>query len=294
MAFWMKKKIKLLIISTLLIINLSSSAYAIPVGPIKNLFLELIEKVPTFFDDLFKRGKNADEVITNNTSKNLDDMKLTLREQKIIFKKVSKETHNFHLDETLNKSNIEIGLKHGVRVAKVGVKKAGKISENLIDLFDFDYFIDEKEFLISPYILASWTGKIYRISNYFNKPKLDDKMLLVCKNENEIFYFTIILNNKDDINRAYLTNYKFIKTFTKNFTKQELLVLYDEDDLKIMSTKPLAINEYPTDYFIIHKNQFFKHTLYADPNIIIEANKNIRFEKNFTDKCYKAIKNGLM
>ena len=146
MTFWMKKKIKVLIITTLLIFNLSGSANAIPVGPIKNLFLELIEKIPTFFDDLFKRGKNADEVITNNTSKNLDDMKLTLREQKIIFKKVSKETHNFHLDETLNKSNIEIGLKHGVRVAKVGVKKTGKISENLIDYLILITLLMKKNF----------------------------------------------------------------------------------------------------------------------------------------------------
>ena len=119
------------------------------------------------------------------------------------------------------------------------LKKVGENSDNLIDLFDFDFLTDDKEFLLSPYILKFWTGRVYQASKYFNKPKLDDKMLLVCKNDNEIFYFTILLNNKDDINRAYLTNYKFIKTYTKKFPRQELLVLHDEDKLKIMSTKPL-------------------------------------------------------
>ena len=78
------------------------------------------------------------------------------------------------------------------------------------------------------------------------------------------------------------------------FSRQELLVLYDENELKIMSTKPLALNEYPTDYFVIHKNRFFKHSGYSEPKIIIEENNKSRFEKNFTDKCYKAIKNALL
>ena len=238
--------------------------------------------------------KFSADVINNNASKGLDEMKLTLKEQKIIFNKISRDTHNFHLNETLNKSNIEIGFKHGVRVAKIGSKKVGKFSENLIDLFDFDYFINEKEFLISPFILTNWTGKIYRNSEYFNKPSFDERMLLVCKDNNEIFYFTIIFNKEDDINRAYLTNHKHIKTFTKDFSRQELLVLYDENELKIMSTKPLALNEYPSDYFVIHKNRFFKHSGYSEPKIIIEENNKSRFEKNFTDKCYKAIKNALL
>ena len=118
-------------------------------------------------------------------------------------------------------------------------------------------------------------------------------MLLVCKNTNEIFYFTIILNNKNDINRAYLTNYKFIKTYTREFPKQELLVLYDENPLKVMSTKPFTSDAYPTDYFIIHDNQFFVHDRYNDPGKIINANKNIQFKENIKDKCYKAKRDGL-
>lgn len=290
----MFKKIKIILFLSIFLVNLPISAQAIPIGPIKNLFIEIFEKAPTFFDDLFKGGKKADDVLTNNTSKNLDELGLAIKDQEILFKKVSKETHNFHLEETLNKSNKEIGLKHGVKVAKLGVKKAGKYSDNLIDLFDFDYLADDKEFLISPYILKSWTGRIYQASKYFNKPKLENKMLLVCKNDNEIFYFTILLNNKEDINRAYLTNHTFIKTYTKRFPRQELLVLYDVDKLKIMSTKPYTPDVYPSDYFIIYKNQFFNHTKYGDPKKIIDNSKKIRLQKNFANKCYKSKKNGII
>lgn len=285
----MKKKINFFLVILIFTTCIFGNAYA---GKVK-LFKEFIEEIPSFFDDLFKGGKNvADEAAMNVPTKNIEKIKTKL-DQEIIFNKVTKDTHNFHLDQALNKSNVEIGLNHGVTVAKIGTKKVGKFSDNLFDLFDFNFSAEEKDFITSPYIQKSWTGKIYQSSEYFSKPKINKKLLLVCKNANEIFYFTIILNNENDINRAYLTNYKFIKTYTREFTKQELLVLYDENPLKVMSTKPLASNEHPIDYFVIHDNQFFVHDRYNDPMKIINANKNIKFKKNINDKCYKAKRDGL-
>ena len=285
----MKKKINFFLIILFFTTCIFGNAHA---GKVK-LFKEFFEEIPSFFDDLFKGGKNVtDDAAMNIPSKSIEKIKTKL-DQEIIFNKITKDTHNLHLDQALNKSNLEIGLNHGVTVAKIGTKKVGKFSDNLFDLFDFNFSAEEKDFIISPYIQKSWTGKIYQTSEYFSKPKIDQKLLLVCKNANEIFYFTIILNNENDINRAYLTNYKFIKTYTREFTKQELLVLYDENPLKVMSTKPLALNEYPTDYFVIHDNQFFVHDRYNDPMKIINANKNIKFKKNINDKCYKAKRDGL-
>ena len=60
-----------------------------------------------------------------------------------------------------------------------------------------------------------------------------------------------------------------------------------------MSTKPFTSNVYPTDYFIIHDNQFFVHDRYSEPENIINTNKNIKFKKNINDKCYKAKRDGL-
>ena len=65
----MYKKIIIFLIFSFLFLNIHNNAQAIPVAPIKNLFLELIEKAPSFFDDLFKSGKKADDVINNNASK---------------------------------------------------------------------------------------------------------------------------------------------------------------------------------------------------------------------------------
>ena len=286
----MKKKINFFLVILIFTTCIFGNAYA---GKVK-LFKEFIEEIPSFFDDLFKGGKNVtDDAAMNIPSKNLEKIKTKL-DQEIIFNKITKDTHNLHLNQALNKSNLEIGLNHGVTVAKIGTKKIGKFSDNLFDLFDFNFSAEEKDFITSPYIQKSWTGKIYQTSEYFSKPKINKKLLLVCKNANEIFYFTIILNNENDINRAYLTNYKLIKTYTREFTKQELLVLYDENSLKVMSTKPLALNEYPTDYFVIHDNQFFVHDRYNDPKKIINTNKNIKFKKDINDKCYKAKRDGLI
>tara|TARA_Y100000768_G_scaffold260358_1_gene198217 strand:- start:387 stop:1247 length:861 start_codon:yes stop_codon:yes gene_type:complete len=284
----MKKKINFFLIILFLTTCVFGNAHA---GKVR-LFKEFIEGIPSFFDDLFKGGKNvADEAAMNTPTKSIEKIKTKL-DQDIIFNKVTKDTHNYHLDQALNKSNVEIGLNHGVTISKLG-KKASKYSENLFDLFDFNFSAEEKDFIISPYIQKSWTGKIYQTSEYFSKPKINKKLLLVCKNTNEIFYFTIILNNENDINRAYLTNYKFIKTYTREFPKQELLVLYDENPLKVMSTKPFTSDSYPTDYFIIHDNQFFVHDRYNNPEKIINANKNIQFKENIKDKCYKAKRDGL-
>ena len=46
------------------------------------------------------------------------------------------------------------------------------------------------------------------------------------------------MNNQNDINRVYLTDHKYFQSSIKTLKKQELLVLLDDNDVKIMSTKP--------------------------------------------------------
>ena len=74
--------------------------------------------------------------------------------------------------------------RNGVKATKIITKKGNKFAENLIDIFDFDYSIDEKEFLIAPYILRTWTGKIYQTSNYFN----NEKVIRAPKLSSSMFY----------------------------------------------------------------------------------------------------------
>ena len=118
-------------------------------------------------------------------------------------------------------------------------------------------------------------------------------MLLICKDDNQIFYFSILIDNQEDISRAYLTDHFKINNEILKFEKQELLVLLDEDETKIMSTKPLSSSNLPSDYFIIKSNQFFQHQKGSNPETIIKNIGNIRINRQFNNKCYKAKLNGI-
>ena len=289
----MKQKLIILILSLLILFNFQNKSHAIPIGPIKNIIVELVEKIPAFFDDIFKRGKNVDEVVINNSSKEADNLSVALKDQDTILNKISNETHNNYLNNLKNNSNENIALNHGARVSKTTIKKSGKISEKLTDLFDFD-FSNSEEIKIEPYILKSWVGKIYQTSSYFNQPRFEERMLLICKDQYQIFYFSIILNNQNDINRAYLTDQIDINKELSKFKKQELLILLDEDETKIMSTKPLSATALPSDYFVIKSNQLFEHIKNSDPEIVLRDNKNNRSKRQFENKCYKAKLDGII
>ena len=289
----MKQKFIILILVLLILLNFQSKSHAIPIGPIKNIIVELIEKVPAFFDDIFKRGKNIDEAVVNNSSREVDNLGIVLKDQDAILNKISNETHNNYINSLKNNSNESIALNHGVRITKTATNKSGKISEKLADLFDFE-FSDSEEIKIEPYIIKSWVGKIYKTSSYFNQPKYEERMLLICKDESQIFYFSVILNNQNDINRAYLTDQININNNMSNFKKQELLILLDEEEAKIMSTKPLSANEAPSDYFVIKSNQLFEHIKNSDPEAVLKNNKKSRSKQQFDNKCYKAKLDGIV
>ena len=289
----MKQKLIILILSLLILFNFQNKSHAIPIGPIKSIIVELFEKIPAFFDDIFKGGKNVDEVVINNSSREADNLSVILKDQDTILNKISNETHNNYLNNLKNNSNENIALNHGARVSKTAIKKTGKISEKLTDLFDFD-FSNNEEIKIEPYILKSWVGKIYQTSSYFNQPRFEERMLLICKDRYQIFYFSIILNNQNDINRAYLTDQIDINKELSKFKKQELLILLDEDETKIMSTKPLSATALPNDYFVIKSNQLFKHIKNSDPEIVLRDNKNNRSKRQFENKCYKAKLDGII
>jgi len=289
----MKQKFIILILVLLILLNFQSKSHAIPIGPIKNIIVELVEKIPAFFDDIFKRGKNIDETVVNNSSREVDNLGVVLKDQDTILNKISNETHNNYLNNLKNNSNESIALNHGVRITKTATKKSVKISEKLADLFDFE-FSDSEEIKIETYIIKSWVGKIYKTSLYFNQPKYEERMLLICKDESQIFYFSIILNNQNDINRAYLTDQINISNNMSNFKKQELLILLDEEETKIMSTKPLSANEAPSDYFVIKSNQLFEHIKNSDPEAVLRNNKKSRSKRQIDNKCYKAKLDGIV
>jgi len=296
----MKKKNSFIsFILILIIFNLftASNAHAIGVGPI----VKFITKITQYFskagkeagskmDDISKIfGKETDNVVSGSKEqilregkidKVLEDLGKISSEEARIIQKVGRETQGEHFNNLHSLSLRRIFRKHGI--------------ENIDNIADLTDIVDiESSDKISKYIIYHWTGRIYRASNYFSRPKLENRILLVCDTKDSIFYFSIIMEEK--IKKAFLTdNIANVENY-RVLNPQELIITKDLDELKIMATKPTNNNNFPNHYFIIYKNQIFEHDQYLhgteNPNIVfVRAEKG---PKKTNYKCYKVSKDGL-
>ena len=288
----MNRFLKQLVFSIIFISVLTNNSYAIPIGPFKKLFQEAAEFFSKSSDEVIKKGNKTDEMISGSAAKNMDDLTIATRDQELIIGKLGDDVHSSHYENAINQPADSISSIHGIRIGKYG-KKAFDAGDKLIDVFDFAFDGADEEIKISEYILKSWIGRIYRISNYFSRPNRDDRMLLVCKNSVEVFYFTIVLNSENDINRAYLTDHKYFQSSIKTLDKQELLVLMDDENVKVMATKPPNKDSYPYHYFRIYSDQYFIHSKYSDPQLILSYAKEKRANRPINNICYKANKDGI-
>ena len=282
----MNKIIIIFLLSLIFNISNTNNSYAIGGGVFKSIF-KLFSKNA---DEATSAIKQGDEVLNSSKTKNVELSTNVLAEEGSILNKIGNDTHQSYYKSSKNDSLTSIMSKHGVKFKKVG-KEVVDNSDNIYELFNNSVSSEQKKFY--SYIIANWVGKIYRFSDYFNNPEYQNRNLLVCKNLTEIFYFTILMDNKNDINRALLTEHQYFNSTEKTLPKQELLVLRDDQHVKIMSIKPG--DELNTmDFFTIYDNQHFTHDQSTDvEKIFINAdNKPNEIVKN--NKCYKANDNGLM
>ena len=274
----MKNKLMFLIL--VFFLNFSTPAYSIPIAPFKTL----IQKIGTLFDDLFR---SSDDILkqTNKIDESISSKTNKLSDQELILTKINNETHNLHLNTALNESSENVKIAHGLRLKNLG-KKVIDNSDNLIDLYDFSFNANDQNIRSSSYFIKNWVGKIYRpkIEEYdFSKEK---RYLLVCSNKVEVFYFTILLDNMNDINRAFITDHKYFYAKMKPLKKQELLILRDDFEIKVMSTQPKDRNTIYFDLFKIARDGRFKHS----KNVSISSkqyNQGERLNKNIKDFCKK-------
>ena len=253
-----KPQLPTLCLSLLMVFLFTSNVHAIPIGGITKILkglgkgTKLIKPgskitTPGVGDDILKRV-NKSEVSTDLNSNNL-----------------------------LNKNS-----SHDDILSAHGVRKLEKIvdGKDVVEIASDNLIGDNNDGMINTIRVIWWSGRVFRASNAFNKPQLDERLIIECQTDSDVFTFTALLSK--EINNSlekkaknwFLLSQHFpnaqvnkdgsilIKKGSYNkvsMAKQELLVLEDNDNYIIFSNKIAKDHKYPTNYFIISSNARFVH-----------------------------------
>ena len=286
------------LISWLITLNilLVTHSYAIPGGIFKgifNLFKSGGDDVIKSADDVLRGTKNQGENVINTSDDLLRDIKnkqigntSAQADEAIVLERIGADNHIVEF-KTLKKSSRTDYIQH--------LRRHGDelIDNDLFDVYE-NITSDNSKYPTSfkSYVLLNWIGRIYIKSNYFNKPKFEDKTMLVCKNIDQVFYLSLLMEQEPK--RAFLTkNLKFKKN-TKNISSQELFIIEDTEKRKIMVTWPVN-TEFPQNYFVIYPNQNFYYENPSSGTVSPEQfKKYLSKRKSFKNKCFKATESGLL
>ena len=277
-------------------ILLVTPSKAVPGGIFKsifNLFKSGGDDVIKSADDVLRGTKNQGENVINTSDDLLRDIKnkqigntSAQADEALVLERIGADNHIVEF-KTLKKSSRTDYIQHLKRH-----------SDELIDNDLFDVYenitSDNSKYPTSfkSYVLLNWIGRIYIKSDYFNKPKFEDKTMLVCKNINQVFYLSLLMEQEPK--RAFLTkNLKFKKN-TKNISPQELFIIEDTERRKIMVTWPVN-TEFPQNYFVIYPNQNFYYENPSSGTVSPEQfKKYLSKRKSFKNRCFKATESGLL
>jgi hypothetical protein len=198
--------------------------------------------------------------------------------------KVGTETHAKELKNLKNTSRNDY------------IKIIRKNSDELIDNDLLEFFEDDSSSANSVFkkiIILNWIGKIYNNSDYFSKPTKDDKILLVCSNKDEVFYFSLLMEKEP--RRVFLVKNLKLKNKEKSLPIQELSVIEDNEIIKIMSTLPNKDDDWPQHYFTIYNDQNFYYDNIRLGNVSPKAIKDKAMKYNQgKNNCSKATNEGLL
>ena len=277
-------------------ILLVTPSKAVPGGIFKsifNLFKSGGDDVIKSADDVLRGTKNQGENVINTSDDLLRDIKnkqigntSAQADEALVLERIGADNHIVEF-KTLKKSSRTDYIQH--------LKRHGDelIDNDLFDVYE-NITSDSSKYPTSfkSYVLLNWIGRIYIKSDYFNKPKFEDKTMLVCKNINQVFYLSLLMEQEPK--RAFLTkNLKFKKN-TKNISPQELFIIEDTERRKIMVTWPVN-TEFPQNYFVIYPNQNFYYENPSSGTVSPEQfKKYLSKRKLFKNRCFKATESGLL
>jgi len=253
-----KSQMTAICLSLLMVLLFSTNVHSIPIGGITK-FLKGLGKgtnlikpgskiaTPGVGDDILKRI-NKSEVSTDLNSSNLLNK---------------------------NSSHDDILSAHGVRKLEKVVD-----GKDVVEIASDNLIGDNNDGVINTIRVVWWSGRVFRTSDAFNKPQLDERLIIECQTDSDVFTFTALLSSEINnslekkVKNWFLLSQHFpnaqvnkdgsilIKKGSYNkvsMTKQELLVLEDNDNYIIFSNKIAKDQQYPTNYFIISSNARFVH-----------------------------------
>lgn len=154
-----------------------------------------------------------------------------------------------------------------------GIGKIDKAldGQNVVDAVVDKFTGDSDEEIINTIRIALWTGRVFRSSNVFNQPELEERLIIQCQADDDLFTFTALLNKNDNENLQEQKNWFLLSQHfpnskltidgsiirnqnsnnVKSLPKQELIILEDTDEYIIFSNKVTKGQNYPTKYFAI-------------------------------------------
>ena len=290
----MKRFISIAILSLIIDIQFIQLAQAVPGGIFRNIFK--IFKGST--DDVMKNSGKMDEVLSGMKKKSVNESIAGPTQESLIIEKVGANSHLTELNS----------LKSSTRASYIKKLKKQKFKLEGEDEA-LEYIFDEKssssssittpnDNLFEKFIIVNWIGKIYNNSDYFSKPKTEEKILLVCSTIDQVFYFSLLMEEEPKraflIKNVKLNNSKSRNSMnTKTLPIQELIIIEDKDNVKIMVTRPK--DQWPENYFIIYDDQNFYYDRAYSGNVTPEDIRNkISQNPKGKNNCSKATYEGLL
>jgi len=287
----MKRFISIIIL--ILIFNTQFATNAHAIGGLRQLFRGIVNIFKGGVDDVIRKGddllknigKSKEGILSGSKSKGINETISTAGGETKILETVGRKEHSL-LFNMLNKNSRGRFIKELIK------------PDNLLDIAELkdligDLSLNSTNKGFYGVIMLNWIGKVYRNSNYYSNPELEEKMLLVCNTTNDLFYFALLMEQEPK--RAFLVEHKELNNRNiKRMPAQELVVLDDSKDVKIMSTLPEKNKSWPSHYFTIYKDQGFEHDQ-KDGTISLSSIKiKTSFPLEHKDSCFKATNEGLL
>lgn len=234
-------------LSLLLLITLPFKANSIPIGGIT----KIIKGLSKGSDVISPGSKMVKPGATDEIIKKLE-MPNELNSNTLLNKNATR-------DEILN--------SHGIKNIDNVID-----GQDIVEAITDEFTGDGNEEIINTIRVALWTGRVFRLSNVFNQPELNERLIIQCQAGEDLFTFTALLNKNKNENlqkrknwfllsqhfpNSKLTNDGSITKIQnssniKSMPKQELIILEDTDEYIIFSNKVAKGQNYPTKYFAIY------------------------------------------